>query len=309
MRDATDLDDAIRAANPLTGQRPDAEIDAALARLLRTMPVSADEPRTPSWTPATARLALALGVLVIALVVAFAATNLLPPSGTPGGVSEAWAARVLARTYAALAGSGDGILHIDETVTVTATGPHSRRLSYQTESWQQQTSPYDYWSKGSDGSYWTIVNRQLEHYEAPYNTLYETPQLSPLEVSQDRWLDNPAWQVEARLLGHASTSASYADLIARLFKTQGATVDPDASVNGQAAISITSVATSGATQKLYVRPVTYEPVEEVISGRDGSEKSTIITKFSAYQTLPAGSVSPPNLQQLHPNARVTTGAD
>jgi hypothetical protein len=58
---------------------------------------------------------------------------------------------------------------------------------------------------------------------------------------------------------------------------------------------------------VFVRPRTYTPLELVTHGDPGAGPggiARITLRFAAYETLPRGSVAPPDLARLHPGARV-----
>ena len=58
---------------------------------------------------------------------------------------------------------------------------------------------------------------------------------------------------------------------------------------------------------LYMQPRTYRPLEFVTMGDPGANPQSIASvrmRFRAYGRLPRGSVSPPDLQRLHPTAKL-----
>jgi hypothetical protein len=312
-------DELIKAANPLTDQRSEAEIDAALERVVQTLP-AADKPLTRRSRPARPRPVFAGAVVAAAIVIAFAATNLISTSGSPGGVSVAWAKQVITRVAAVLAGSGNGILHIDETIVETSTGRRagSRVRSFEFNSWQQQTPPYAYWQNGYNGAdhSTTVITNRIERYDTTGNTLYEGRKLSPSAISLHEQIANPAWlavSYMAQRVRVPSNATSYGVLLAQLLKAPGVAVNPHVRLNGKTVIGIVSGVTRGISLTragdisgtLYVQPKTYRPLEYVIRRGNG----IVTQRFSTYQTLPLDSVPVPNLQKLHPDARIIRGTD
>ena len=100
----------------------------------------------------------------------------------------------------------------------------------------------------------------------------------------------------------------YSDLLTSLLKLPGLAVNPNANFNGQNAISISS---QSGDEVLYVQAGTYTPLKFVLTylsgltyGSDNTPIS-VTTTFNSYQTLPAGSVSMPDVAQLHPDATVS----
>ena len=120
----TDLQEWLEAANPIMETDEDPASVPPFESIWRA--VQESEPVRPrrrsAWIVVSASpwRRVALGGVVVATVaaVAFAAVNLLPASGTPGAVSDAAAKQIIARAAAVLSGTGSGILHIAETLTV-----------------------------------------------------------------------------------------------------------------------------------------------------------------------------------------------
>jgi hypothetical protein len=297
------------------------DTEAVLRRLLATGPMLGDGPAVPSVGRHSRRVVLRAGVgFTVAVAIAFAAVNLLPSSQTPGGVSDAWAKRVIAHATAAVAGPGTGILHVVETVTTDAPGPNGASSATHTvQSWEQQTAPYAYWvtsQYGSDTSTATLSDDTVERYDSASNTLIEWRDTPPLlEFAQ--FESDPAYRAAFSLVHQqdlvtASRSAgtqsssqppeTFSDLIVALLNASGVSVT-NATVNGESVISITG---DNGNVTLYVQPQTYKPVQFVITRRTGVAPSTVTTTFNTYETLPADSVSMPNLPQLYPSAKTST---
>jgi hypothetical protein len=318
-----DPDERLRSLNPVPDQPPEAEIDAALRRLLMRVPTAEASSRT-AWLQGTTRrrTSIAGGVAATAAVAAFVVINVLPASRTPGAVSDAFAKQVIAHTAAAVAGTGTGVLHVVETVTndeIGAAGPTSSMSTVQ--SWEEQTAPYAYWvtdQYGSDAITTTLSDDTVEHYESASNTLIEWRNTPPL-LEFEQFETDPAYRAAfslahsqdlaaaIKLAGAKSSSSqppeTFSDLIVALLNAPGVTVNPNASVNGESAISITG---SNGAVTLYVQPGTYTPLQFVVTRGSGRAQQTITATFSTYETLPTGSVSMPNLAQLHPSAKVWT---
>ena len=80
----------------------------------------------------------------------------------------------------------------------------------------------------------------------------------------------------------------------------------DSHVNGRRAIRITALQGRGI---VYVQPGSYRLLEFVTMGDPGAgPRSTawMVMRFDAYATLPRASASPPNLERLHPNAKLVS---
>jgi len=325
-----DIDELMRSMNPLPAKPSSDELELALQRLLSELP---EAPPVPRGRIRATRLRVALGgaLAVTAAGGAFLAVNLLPAATTPGAVSNAWAKRVIEHAAAAVAGTGDGILHVVRTETVDFTitganngtdGPASETSTI--ESWQQQTAPYDYWSDTQSGSVTgttTVAAGDVESYNSlTPNTILESHLSSEL-ASIFPLVSDPAYRAALALQQTQSSGsapsnkllflnvtpsqgqapATFSDLIASLLKLPGLTVNQNASVNGQNAISISS---RSGDEVLYVQPGSYTPLKFMATSGSGSSQVSITTTFSTYQTLVAGAVSMPDLVQLHPSAKV-----
>jgi hypothetical protein len=327
MPETRDYDELLRTANPVTGERSRTEIDAALARVLRDLP-ELDAGRRRRWRLSPVRLALASGVLAVATGLVLAVTGLVSPSGSPGGVSNAWAQRVIARAAAVISGPHRGFLHIDDKVVnrIPASGRYAQYVamagetmhgSYELDFWQQQTRPYDYWETNGRGLSQTIINGRTETYDARTNVLTEDPKISVSAARIYEASNNPTFRDE-QLLSAIPRYRSSGVLVARLLKAHTLTVKRDASVNGQPAIRIAEThnyrwplnptdrtEALSVTEAFYVNPRTYAPLEWVVSERAGHGRTyTLTSRFVTYRALPAGSVSIPNLRKLHPDASV-----
>jgi hypothetical protein len=322
----TKLFELIGEADPLSPDvaPTDADIEAALRSLLASGPPVAAPPvrRHPRRVVARA----GIGVTA-AGAIAFAAVNLLPGSPTPGAVSDAWAKRVIAHAAAAAAGSGTGILHIVETTT-------SPDYTGTFQSWDSQTTPDLFWetdqegsdnTNGPDTSIRTISGDTLETYDAASNTLREVQQVPLARIAALEADGNPAYRdafaiteeenvypAAPRTTVPAGGSSSFqaptfSDLIVALLKAPGVSVNPNASVNGEPAISITNKPGPSTLYTLYVQPQTYIPLQLIEAGPTNGNNTapfTIKTTFNTYETLAAGTVSMPNLTQLYPNAKI-----
>lgn len=315
-------DERLRSLNPVSNPPSDAEIDAALQRLIARVP-TAEASRRTRWPQIATRQRIAISgaTAVSAAVAAFVVVNLLPASPTPGAVGNAFAKRVIARASAAVAGNGTGILHVAETVTIDETSANgANRTTFTIQSWEDQTAPYAYWvthQYSSDTSTTTLSDDTVESYSSANNRLFEWHNAPPL-LAFEQFESDPAYRAAFTLAhdqgliaavktaGAQSSSQppeTFSDLIVALLKAPGVTVNPSARVNGQSALSITG---GNGRVTLYVQPQTYTPLQFVITSGNGSAQQTITTTFNTYQMLPAGSVSMPNLAALYPDAQIST---
>jgi hypothetical protein len=306
--------DPILSEAPPTDEATEAAFRALIASGTAASPALGARARRPRRV-----LVRASAGVAAAGAVAFAAVNLLPASQTPGAVGAAWAKRVIAHAAVAAAGSGSGILHI---VATTTSGNYTG--TYQ--SWDSKTSSDTFWSTDAAGAdnttgpntgMLTLSGDTLESYDAASNTLREVQRIPPSRAMALEAEGNPAYAAVLELTeypGAATTTSAapsqtpetFSDLIAALLKDSGVTADTGASVNGQSAIRISDQAGARLLYSLYVAPQTYTPLRLVASSTTNGNESTITTTFDAYETLPAGSVSMPNLAELYPNAKVVS---
>jgi hypothetical protein len=297
-----DADALMRAVNPAAEPPlPDA-VDLALQRLLE-----ATEP-TVAAAAGRRRLALAGGLLVAAVAAGFAVVNLLPASSTNSGVGAAWAKNVIARSAGVAAGVGDGILHIEVRVTEKSAA-RSDNVRYRVESWAKLDAPRAFWEtivSRSDATTTTVVGDHVESYDSATNTLAgATKQIGSRQPRAA--LFDPAYHAALSVLyrkdGADRVPPSFPQLVARLIRSPNVTVDGNATLDGNRAVSITSL---HGRAILYLQPRTYTPLEFVMHGDPGSTTAsitTIVMRFDTYETLPRGAVDPPNLRKLHPGAR------
>src|SRR5262249_21271800 len=99
---------------------------------------------------------------------------------------------------------------------------------------------------------------------------------------------------------------TFSALIAQVIRSPHVKVDRTARLDGHRAGRITAL---GGRAVLYVPPRTYVPLEFVTTGDPGASAQSITRmtmRFDAYETLPQGSVAPPNLLRLHPGARLAS---
>jgi len=131
----------------------------------------------------------------------------------------------------------------------------------------------------------------------------------PLEGLRQRGRDvDPAYHSVLAVLYPRNVTAhqlppTFSQLVARLIRTPNVTVDRHATLDGGPAIRITAL---HGRAILYAQSRSYTPLEFVTFGDPGANPASItrITmRFAAYETLPHGSVSPPDLQTLHRSAR------
>jgi hypothetical protein len=320
-------DELLRSRNPVPNPPSGAEIDTALRRVLRSLPPTPPPPQHPSWRLRPRRVitgASALAMIVAGFV--FAAVNLLPASTTPGAVGSAWAKRALANAISAAGGNRTGILHVVETVS----GFDPKPLTGQV--WQTETAQYQFWVITDFDTHTlttTIADGKIEEYFPGSNLL---PGGTIEEVNESAhaplfgptwWFVDPEYQAAVALTHERGALPVYepptapgtrapqtfGDLIVGLLRTQGVRV-ARTRLNGEPAIKFSrtvDVKSETTTQyTLYVKPKTYRPLELIAIEASGnsSPPRTTITRFSQYETLPAGSVKMPNLTKLYPHAHV-----
>lgn len=309
MREVDDCDQLVRSANPLTAQRSDVEVAAALDRMTRMLPVA---PPSPARRPKVVKPRVLFLLAAVAGAGVFAGTNIVWPSSGTGGVPEAWAKQVIGRVSAVLSGPQGGILYINCTLAETrANGRRVRSFKFQT--WEQQTRPYAYWQSGYNGTdhETTVITDRIERYDAASNTLNEGRPQPPRAINLLKTIYNPAWlavSYMAQQVGIATNTGSYGVLLARLLQAPGVAVTAHAHLRGRAVIAIVSGLRSGISRRragelwgtLFVDPTTYRPLEYVIH----SGPVVLTQTFLTYRTLRAGSVPVPNLRKLHPDARI-----
>ena len=307
-----DPDALMRSMNPVTEPPSSEAVEAALRRLLaEPRRAGASVPGRRRWISRSSRTRLVLGggLLVAVIAASFAAINLLPASSHSAGIGDALAKDVVARTADVAGGAGNGILHIDMLVTQTSAGP-SGEVHYRVQSWAQLSAPHAYWEtsySGSDVSTTVLVRGRVEHYDSASNTL--SGGAKRVAGAQPRAaLFDPAYHSVLAVLHPGSVTPhqlppTFSQLVARLIQSPNVTVDRHATLDGRPAIRITAL---HGRAILYTQPHSYTPLEFVTFGDPGANPASIarITmRFAAYETLPRGSASPPDLQKLHPRAR------
>jgi hypothetical protein len=305
MSNRSVLEERLRSLDPVADRPSDAQVEAALRRVLVRVSTAETPPRR-FWQQISARRRVAFGASLAAsaAVATFVVVNLLPASQTSGGITNAWARRVLARVAAA-ADTGSGILHIVDTTTSTQPGsPFAGTV----QSWQEQTAPYSNWRitrQGSATLTTTLSGRTAITYNSATKSLYEVPN-APLDVAFDA--NDVAYRAVYLFLHQprpyatlkSVTPVSFGELIVELLKAPKVRVRRDTSVSGRPTISVTARTEYGSLT-LYVQPKTYKPEQLVTRDNGGATTET----FTTYKTLPTGSVSMPNLKRLHPHAPVT----
>jgi hypothetical protein len=311
-----DGDALMRAINPST-EPPSSEavVEAALQRLLRESalpPVTTGMRRRRASGSPRRRLALA-GGLFMAAAVAFAAINLPSGSSPTVGVDNAFANGVIARAAGLAGGAHDGVLHIDMLVTQTSAN-HSANARYRVENWTQLAAPHGFWEtihSGSDVTTTAVIGDQVESYDSATNTLSGGTKQIGGALPRDVLFD-PAYQAALTVLYPHEVGAgkhlprSFSQLIARLIRSPHVTVQRNAHVDRRSAIKITAL---HGRAVLYVQPRSYRPLEFVTMGDPGASAQSIVSvtmRFRAYGRLPRGSVSPPDLQRLHPTVKLAS---
>ena len=303
-----DGDALMRAMNPSTEPPSSQVMEEALNRLLAES--------GPAPAPAVGRrrrYALAGGVLAAAAAAGVAAIAVLPGSSTTPGVDTAYAKDVIARAASVAGGSHSGVLHIDMLVRQTSAN-HSANARYRVESWTQLGPPHGSWEtirSGSDVTTTTVIGDHVTTYDSATNTLSGATKQIGGGVARAALFD-PAYHavltvLYPRLAGTGThLPRSFSQLIARLIRSPHVTVQRDAHLGGRPAIRITAL---HGRAVIYVQRGTYRPLELVTMGDPGASPQSIVRmvmRFDAYRTLPRGSVSPPNLERLHPTAKLAS---
>ena len=305
-----DVDALMREIGADVGAPSPEAVDAALDRVLAEAALLEQGTRARPSGTRHRRLALGGAMLAGTIAAAFAVINLLPSSGASAGIGRAWAKDVAARSAAVAAGDRHGTLHIDVLVTQTAAG--TAPVRYRVESWSELQAPHAYWEttvSGSDVTTTTVRRNQIESYDSRTNTLSVAAKKIGAGSSGPTLFD-PAYHAALTVLyprdavrpGSANhLPPTLSRLIAQLLRSPGVTVDRHSRIDGRPAIRITALRGRAV---LYVEPKTYRPIVFVTHGDSGAARSiTISMRFGAYETLPRGSVAPPDLRQLHPDAK------
>lgn len=317
-----DTDAVIQAANPLLNEPSAQEIDAGLERLLAHIanaPTAARQtPRNRPRARRRPRLAFGGGLAVLAAGIAFGVVNALPTADGPAVVGTASAKQIIARTAAAMTGSGNGIVHVD--VVVTSDDPFSPGKPTETESWSEQDAPHSFWDvyHSWDGtvSYGTDTNDVDSIYYPSTNTIRVAPDSHVGEDDLDPTL-SAVQAVEQANTPDIPAGETISQAVQNLLNTPGLTIDENATVNGTPAIAIssgppnTNLGPDPVKATLYLSPQTYTPIEETQSytahgPNNQTAPVTTVTTFRTYEILADGSVQAPNLQEQHPNATVVT---
>jgi hypothetical protein len=310
-------DDLLTAANPVSAPVSDEVVDEALRRVLaRTaaepLPTTARSPRRRR-----ARRAAALATVAVVVAAVFLVANVVPTGREPGTVGTAWAKSVIRRANAALADAASGVLHVEMTVHEAfpdANGGHGVTDDFTVDSWDDLSATGPRWASVTTAAepndevpvaadtIWTVVtNERLTSYDQNSNTI--TVGIARAFASADPATLSLAGSIGTKDALQSSTSPggglqlTFSELLRRLIDSNDVTVVGTVSRAGSPAIEIS--AANGVS--VYVDPQTYQPLEIDVN-RAPSYTETIT--FGAYETLPAGSVTAPDLQALHPDAKV-----
>jgi hypothetical protein len=219
---------------------------------------------------------------IAAAAVAFGVLSVLPGSG-PSAVARA----------AAVLNPADGtILHT--VVVTTSTNPDGSSSTGRTESWRQQSPPYDERSV-TEGRETAMADGRPEAYIPSEDTLHVLPPEAELPPSR----------------GSAGTGNRLLDNIRRYLASGEARTDGTVTVNGREAVRIIFAGSQspagsrgramGATY--LVDAQTYEPIEL----RDVGDDGTVVTsRFVTYESLPAtaANLALLSLRKQHPGATV-----
>jgi hypothetical protein len=312
-RHSTPLDgDALmRAINPNTEPASPEALEEALNRVLAEVePAPALELRRSS---PRRRYALAGGMLVAATAASFAAIAFWPGSSSTPGVDRAYARDVVARAAQVAGGGHSGVLHIDMLVT-QASANHAVNARYRIESWTQLGAPHGLWetiSSGSDVTTTTVIHDHVVTYDSATNTLSGATKQNGRGVSRAALFD-PAYHGALAVLYPREAAVgkhlpgSFSQLIAKLIRSPHITVQRGVHLDGRRVIRISAL---HGRAVIYVQPATYRPLEFVTMGDPGASAQgtvRIVMRFDAYTTLPRGSVAPPNLERLHPTAKLAS---
>jgi hypothetical protein len=181
---------------------------------------------------------------------------------------------------------------------------------YRVESWTTLSRPYAYWQiirSGSDTATTTVVGNRVEAYDSASNTL--SGAVKRIAGMPRAVLFNPAYYAALNVLYQGQIARhnlppTLPALITRVIRSPHDKVSRSAHFDGHRAVRITAL---GGRAVLYLQPHTYVPLEFVTTGDPAAgplNEARMIMRFDAYETLPRGSASPPDLQRLHPGARV-----
>lgn len=267
-------------------------------------------PAMPAARVARSRPRVALALAGVLAACAVALSSVLAGGGM-GGVGVASAQQVVARTAAAIARSGRGVLHVDAVTTYTGGG---KRVSYEIDRWSEQTHPYRYWATArtaQETEAETLVGNRDTVYTSKGNriligTLARVGQIPDPLLTAIQTLNTPSAADPSQIAitdkdGNILNSIGTIKLFSRTLKeiAPHVTVDRHATLHGIPAISITA---ANHWSTLYVHPGTYAPLGMVVTGPSEADART--TVFKTYATLPVGSVRIPNLIKEHPHATV-----
>jgi hypothetical protein len=315
-------DELLAVANPVTAPVPDEVVDSALRRVMER---AAAEPPLPA--PRRARPRRAAALLAVTVAVAASALTLvsaLPAEREPETVGTAWAKNVFRRADAVLAGAGVGVLYVQMTVHQAFPNANAGKGvydDYTVESWTELGGTQRYWAKVTSAAEpndevplaadtnWTVAaDGQETSYDQNSNTITVTTDRGTRLPGTDAAPVDPATLALAGGLPLADAKRTlrpadgdhrltFSALLRQLIDSHDATVDGTVSLDGVPAIRLS--AQNGVT--VYVDQKSYRPLE--IDTNQAPDYTATI-KIGAYETLPAGSMTAPDLPALHPSAKV-----
>jgi hypothetical protein len=322
-------DELLAAANPVTAPVPDEVVESALRRVTARAAVEQSLPAPRPARPRGARAVLAVAAAVAVGAGAFTLVNVLPAGRGPAAVGTAWAKNVIRRTTAALADAGSGVLYVEMTVHQAfpdANGGTGVYDDYTVDSWTELGGTDRYWTKVTSAAEpndevpvaadttWTVAASGRETtYDQNSDTITVTSDRAKHPPAHDAAPVDPATLALASGLPLADAKRTlrpadgdhqltFSDLLRQVIDSHDATVVGTVSLDGVAAIELS--AHNGVS--VYVDQKTYQPLE---IDTNQAPDYTATMKFGAYETLPPGSVTAPNLQALHPNAKVVQAQD
>lgn len=289
-----ELLDLVHRADPMRDARVRADAGLDTESTLRLLAPKLAQPPSPRrvrrhrlpWL----RTAVLVGVVAAAV---FVAAN-VASTGDGSAVSAAQAKTMIRHARSALLFPSGAILEEDSVSTLTL--PDGSSSTFEAHQWLSTGPPYDnrqiiirngkvQWEQAT-------VNGRLDLYDPATNTVYLAPASAPQQVPDD------------------PNVTSYLAEVRYLLGRPGVTVDPNAQLDGAAAIEFTF---DGGRFRYWVSPRDYQPLQSedredpLPDGHDGVG----ITRYPIERVL-SGTSAPPSLLSLqaqHPDAALDQSTD
>jgi hypothetical protein len=315
-------DELLAAANPVTAPLPDEVVESALRRVLAR--AAAERPMPAPRRARSRRARVLLAVTVTVAASAFTLVSVLPAGRAPDAVGTAWTQNVIRRAYAVLADAGAGVLYVQMTVHQAFPNANAGKGvydDYTVESWTELGGTQRYWTKVTSAAEpndevplaadtnWTVAaDGQETSFDQNSNTITVTTGRATRLPGTGAAPVDPATLALASGLPLADAKRTlrpadrdhrltFSDLLRQLITSHGATVEGPVSLDGVPAIRLS--AQNGVM--VYVDQKSYRPLE--IDTNQAPDYTATI-KIGAYETLPAGAATAPDLPALHPSAKV-----